>query len=60
MTKSKIATKREFVRVLKRRENHLRQRIEQSGALLSYDRSEAAALHWAIKTLTELLESTVR
>jgi hypothetical protein len=56
MAEIKIGTERKFIKMLARRENHLRARIAQHGNhAVSYDRHEAAALHWAVSTLEGLL-----
>jgi hypothetical protein len=57
MTKTKTQIHRGYLEALARREEHLRERIAQAGGeSLSYDKHEAAALRWAIKVLSELLD----
>jgi hypothetical protein len=49
-------TKKEKLRALQRRADHLKQRISSSGRKLSFDESELAALQWAIGVLTSYCE----
>lgn len=58
--RSPAAVERDRIAVLKKREDHLRRRVDQaeaSGRDLSFDKAEASALHWIIAEYQRMREA---